>query len=354
MYPFIFNNVYKDYIWGGRNLEEFGKKLPAGIVAESWEVSCHPDGLSTVINGPLTGRTLAELVNQYPKEIIGYTLTGRFNNVFPLLIKFIDAKNKLSVQVHPDDDYALKHENENGKNEIWYILSAQPGSGLIYDVKKNIEPGLFKSKLLKGELEDCLNFVKVETGNVIYIPAGLIHAIGEGIVLLEIQQNSNSTYRVYDYNRLGNDRKPRPLHIDKAMDVIDFNNAGRRAVYTGLNINGNGFNKKILAASSFFCVELWEINFCAMLPDRSDRFYILTCLDGSCDVVWKDTCVKIEKGMSCLVPAICNQTFIKGTCTCMVSYLPLTRNEIITPLIEAGYDQKEIYNEIPGLLDFKI
>lgn len=350
MYPLFFYDVYKDYIWGGRNLKRFGKKLPSGITGESWEISCHPDGPGIVCEGPCKGKKLEDLINEYPEEIMGKYIVKSFGKVFPLLVKFIDAENKLSVQVHPDDDYALVHENENGKNEMWYILAAKPGAKLIYDVKKDTSKSEFKRKLTEGNPEDCLNFVNVKEGDIIYIPAGLIHAIGEGIVLIEIQQNSNSTYRVYDYNRKGKDGKLRPLHIDKAMDVINFEHAGRRAVYSGLTIESSDCDRKILSASKYFCAEEWRLKTGVNIRTNNQKFYIVTCIEGKAEIKTGDFASIIEKGRSCLIPAACDNACIKGESKLIVSYIPSINNDIIEPLLNEGYDKSVILSEIPGLI----
>ena len=231
LYPLKFKPLYKDYIWGGRNLEALGKTLPAtGIVAESWEVSCHKNGSSIIANGEYGGTTLPELLEQLGRTLVGSSLSQKDVDKFPLLIKFIDAENNLSVQVHPDDVYAYKNENgEYGKNEMWFIISAKPGAKLVYDVIPGTTREKFADAVSENRIESLLKKVEVFAGDVINIPAGLVHAIGKGILLAEVQQNSDTTYRVYDYGRTG-----RPLHIAKALDVIDFNSAGRREKYAGL------------------------------------------------------------------------------------------------------------------------
>lgn len=352
MGPFIFSDVYKDYIWGGRNLEQWGKNLPEGIVAESWEISCHPDGPSLVKNGEFQGEKLSDLIARFPVEIMGTEVARNFTD-FPLLVKLIDAKNKLSVQVHPDDSYAWVHEKENGKNEMWYILWASPDARLILDVKKNVSKDRFLTGVLEGNLDECLNSVPVKQGDVIYIPAGLVHAIGAGIVLIEIQQNSNSTYRVYDYNRKGTDGKPRPLHIDKAMDVIDFQNAGRRGVYKGLTIFTPEMDRKILTASKYFGVEEWFLKSRMSVKTLKERFYLFTCIQGNAVVQWEDEQFPVEKGMSFMIPACCDNTVIVGQdCRLIVSYIPNIRRDVIKPLLSAGYDERTIIDEIPGIQGF--
>ena len=202
----------KDYPWGGRRLiEDFGVDSDKKILAEAWVLSCHPDGSSILENG----ETLADYINRHGKKILG-TNCERFND-FPILIKFIDAKENLSVQVHPPDDYALTHEGQLGKCEMWYILDADKNSVLYCGFKKKISRDEFTARIKDNSLVEVLNAVPARRGEVIFIPAGTIHAIGKGVLLAEIQQNSNVSYRIYDYGR------NRPLHIAKALDVTNLN-----------------------------------------------------------------------------------------------------------------------------------
>ena len=202
----------KDYPWGGRRLiEDFGIDSDKKILAEAWVLSCHPDGSSILENG----ETLADYINRHGKKILG-TNCERFND-FPILIKFIDAKENLSVQVHPPDDYALTHEGQLGKCEMWYILDADKNSVLYCGFKKKISRDEFTARIKDNSLVEVLNAVPARRGEVIFIPAGTIHAIGKGVLLAEIQQNSNVSYRIYDYGR------NRPLHIAKALDVTNLN-----------------------------------------------------------------------------------------------------------------------------------
>lgn len=205
----------KDYIWGGTNLKKY-RKTDLEIISESWELSFHEDGLSMVeVKGKLL--PLKDIVT---KEDLGENLTSF--TFFPVLIKLIDAKDNLSVQVHPSDDYALKHENSYGKTEMWYVLEAEEGAGLYVGFKGHEDETSIHEALQNGTILEHLNFFKVKKGDCYFIPSGTIHAIGKGVTLIEIQQNSNLTYRLYDYHRLGKDGKPRPLHIEKALKVIDY------------------------------------------------------------------------------------------------------------------------------------
>ena len=205
----------KDYLWGGTRLKtDFGFQTDLDIVAEGWMLSCHKDGENIVENGKYKGKTLSEVIEETGTEILG-TNAQKFDR-FPILIKLIDAKKDLSVQVHPDNDYALRVENEYGKTECWYILDCDEGAELIYGFKREITKEEFKQRIADNTFLEVVNKVPVHKGDLFFIEAGTLHAIGKGILLAEIQQNSNTTYRVYDYGRLGADGKPRPLHIEKA------------------------------------------------------------------------------------------------------------------------------------------
>ncbi len=208
----------KDYLWGGTRLaEEYGKEMSGSILAETWELSCHPDGPSYIADGPYTGLTLAQYVETQGKKVLG-THCEKFED-FPILIKFIDAQDNLSIQVHPDNHYALEHEGQSGKTEMWYVADAGKDASLYYGFRQEISKEEFAERIRKDTLLEVLNAVSVQKGDILFIEAGTIHAIGKNILIAEIQQNSNVTYRVYDYGRIGQDGKKRDLHIEKALDV---------------------------------------------------------------------------------------------------------------------------------------
>lgn len=348
-YPLKFIPVYKDYIWGGRNLEKLGKKLPEGIVAESWEVAAHRDGVSIVANGSFKGMSLSRLFNRFRTELCGSALDG-FDR-FPLLLKLIDASSDLSVQVHPDDKYAACHENgEWGKYEAWYIISAEPGAYLIYDVV----PGTGKEDFLKAleneNLEPCLKKVPVSAGDVINIPAGVVHAICKGIVLAEIQQNSNATYRVYDYNRTDSNGMKRPLHIDKALDVIDFASENRKPKYNGIKVRlKDNCYKTYLVANRYFCAERYEIDGSIHENTNGERFFIYLVLDGTAAFDGIRGITEASKGESVLIPASMGEYLLSGCFTGLRFYVPDVANGIIAPLVQAGYSPAEIAADIGGI-----
>lgn len=273
IYPLLFEPVFKDYIWGGRNLEKlFNRSLPEGIVAESWEIAGHEDGTTIVKNGPLAGMPLTAVLEELGLDLIGRNNAWAFErNKFPLLIKLLDANRPLSVQVHPDDDYALRHEgNELGKTEMWFVLSATPSAALILGLQPDTTPDRFRKGIADGNLEKYLHRLPIAAGDAICVPAGTVHAILEGAIIAEIQQNSNTTYRVYDWNRTGADGQPRPLHIEQAMDVIDFAQVRPGVSQPRLIDEADGIRRAVLCSNSYFTTE--KLN----LVEGA-------CFQGSCD-----------------------------------------------------------------------
>lgn len=215
LYPLMFKPVYKNYIWGGNRIERrYGRSLPPGIYAESWEITNRAEGTNVVVNGSLAGKDIQELTQAYGTELLGRPLER-----FPLLIKLIDARERLSVQVHPDEE-AAKAVGGEAKAEMWYVLEADPGAEVCAGFKSGVNEGRFREALANSQVGDLLEHVPVRQGDVLYISGGCVHTIGAGILILEVQQNSDTTYRVFDWNRTGSGGKPRELHIEQAMKVI--------------------------------------------------------------------------------------------------------------------------------------
>lgn len=238
--------VLQDYLWGGNKLTRlFGRVASGACVAESWEVSVHPAGES-VVNGKKLSDAIAETQN----------FVDRNNHPFPVLIKYIDAAQNLSVQVHPNDEFAQQYENDNGKTEMWYIISADPDAGIYCGLRQAVTPALFAEAAQNGTVEKFLNFIPVRAGDCFLIRAGTVHAIGAGCVICEIQQNSNVTYRVYDYNRRGADGKPRELHLEKALRVIDFEKFVDRTGSTPFERVEGGRMRLLTRCRYFTCREL--------------------------------------------------------------------------------------------------
>ena len=273
LYPLLFEPVLKSYLWGGRNLERLGRALPAeGVVAESWEIAGHEEGATVVANGPYAGRTLVEVHAARKLDLIGRrNAWAQKRGKFPLLIKLIDASQALSVQVHPDDAYALRHEgNELGKTEMWVVLHARPGAELILGVAAGTTREAFHAGIVEGRLEPFLHRVPVKTGDHVCVPAGTLHAIMDGLLIAEIQQNSNTTYRVYDWNRVDAAGRPRPLHVDKALDVIDFSRVEPGICPPALLAEGAGVRRWELCRNRYFVTERVELAPGAAFHGRCD------------------------------------------------------------------------------------
>jgi len=290
LYPLKLVPVCKEIIWGGTRLKsEYGKVSELDKIAESWELTVRGDGMNVIDNGEYKGMTLG--------EYLGDKAEG-----FPLLIKLIDACDKLSIQVHPDDDYAREKEGEYGKTEMWYIVDAEPGAKLVYGLK-NYNKDTFRAAVENGTLEDYMNYVDVKKGDVFFIPAGCVHAIGAGILIAEIQQSSNVTYRVYDYMRRGKDGKLRELHVDKALDVIiDHTEEGIEAIRYA-----DGKDASSLANCKYFKVDRYVLDG-SMTLSADNGFLHILCLDGEGDIGG----VSCKKGESILLPAGLTDVAVSG------------------------------------------
>lgn len=329
-YPLKFKAVYKDYLWGGRRLSDFGKVLPeSGPVAESWELSCHPNGPSIVSNGEFEGSKLADLLAENPDGYLGKTISEKDREKFPLLIKLIDAKQALSVQVHPTDAYAHEHENgEYGKNEMWYVVSAPEGAELIAGVVRGTDKENLAKAVEEGRCEDLLQHIPVSSGDVINIPAGLVHAITEGLLIYEVQQNSDTTYRLYDYNRKGPDGKLRDLHVQKALDVIDFTNAGGKVRFSGLELprqtENEALGRRILVVNRYFAVEEYHLDGRADFEADGQSFRILTAIEGSASIHYGDgQSLELTRGETVFIPAAMGNWTLEGQGVKLIcSYLP--------------------------------
>ena len=303
LYPIKLTAPLKDYLWGGTRLKnEYGKQTDLEKVAESWELSCHKDGLSVIANGEYAGKTLAAYIEEQGKAVLG-TKAAAFP-YFPLLIKLIDAKDNLSVQVHPNDDYAFHAEHEYGKTEMWYVVDAEPGASLVYGVNNVILRTEFAERIKNNTLLDICNKVPVKKGDVFFIEAGTLHAIGKGILICEIQQNSNTTYRVYDYGRVGADGKPRELHIEKAQDVTRLAPTVRDVKpQFCFNILGRGNTLDLLAECEYFTVFHLTVQDYFDLTVGVDSFQAITVLDGALTLAAGEHKIDVKKGETLFLPA---------------------------------------------------
>ena len=310
MYPIKFENLYYEKIWGGRDFESFRDNLPPGNVGESWDIACHKNGMSIVQNGKYKGVRLDELIEKMGDKLLGNKLK---ENEFPLLVKLINSKEKLSVQVHPDDIYARKFENSLGKTEAWYVIDSKPESSLIVGTK-NCNKEIFEKAIKEGKTSDYLNEINVKKGDCFFIKSGLVHAIGEGVVIAEIQQNSDITYRIYDYGR------PREIHIEKSLDVIDFDadtiNLGN--VYLK---EYDKYKKGTLYSGEHFTIEKYIINGSIKESSNKEKFFLFTCVEGCGSIYSEDYSVDIKIGDSIMIPAYLGDYILEGDFTLLKSYI---------------------------------
>ncbi|MCI8430291.1 MAG: ROK family protein [Lachnospiraceae bacterium] len=301
----------KDYLWGGRRLiEEYGKKYDGEVLAETWELSCHPDGPSEIVNGSYAGKTLQQYIDAEGKEVLG-TNCRRFRD-FPILTKFIDARDNLSIQVHPDNRYALKNEGQYGKTEMWYVMDAGKEAFLYYGFKREVSVEEFEERIEKDTLLEVLHAVPVQKGDVLFIESGTIHAIGKDILIAEIQQNSNVTYRVYDYGRVGKDGKKRDLHIEKAL-----------AVTRRVPIVRDKSSYPHIADCDYFTVDKLNLDGRVMkkmegyVSDAS--FASILMLDGEGTIISGEETAVFRKGDSFFLPAGSGKYTVEGSCDALIT-----------------------------------
>ncbi len=302
--PIRLTPAFKDYLWGGRRLiEEFGKKCELDIAAESWELSTHPDGSSTILGGDFDGMLFKDFIEKYGNVVLGNNAL-KFDR-FPVLIKFIDAKDNLSVQVHPDDKYALEKDGEFGKTEMWYIMESNEGSSLYYGFNREITREEFLDRIKNNTLLEVLNKVPVKRGDVFFIEAGTVHAIGDGIMICEIQQNSNATYRVYDYDRRDKNGNPRELHIEKAADVSNLAPAKKQEFPGGSDT---------LAECKYFTVKKADVKGEKAFTVTKDSFVSVIVTDGSGKLIMNGETTEFKRGDSIFIPAQEAEFIASGAC----------------------------------------
>lgn len=302
LYPLRFKPIYKELIWGGEKLrEEYGKHDAPVMTGESWEISMVEDNISVVSNGFLEGNTLEEIIEVYMGDLVGDWIFEKFGTFFPILTKFIHSNDNLSIQVHPDDTYAMEHHGENGKTEMWYILEAEKDAKLIVGFNRDLDRESFLKSLEEGKLVELVNFEPVQKGDVLFMPTGRIHALGPGIVLAEIQQTSDMTYRIYDWDRKDAEGNSRELHIDHALNVMDFfKNDHYKTDYTP-QLNAS----VTLADCPYFTTQYM----CFEKPvDKDynliDSFVIYMCMEGLVDLYYPGGNPEVlHKGDTILIPA---------------------------------------------------
>lgn len=309
IYPFLFTPVYKDYLWGGNRFKKyFNRKISDEILAESWEISDRDEGMSIIENGYFAGTSLKKMVKKYPTEIVGKNFKG---SSFPLLIKIIDAKKRLSLQVHPDEKNAKKFGGEP-KNELWHFLENND-STIFYGLKNKIKKDDFLNILNSNKVDDILNKFMLKKDSNVLVPGGCIHAINEGSLILEIQQNSNTTYRIHDWNRVDAYGNSRELHINKALEVVNLNVNSDPILKTNIIEKNDSFIRTEILDKPYFKVEHINVkNIFTQIMNHS-TFHTLFVSEGSVELKWNDKdIIKIDKGRSVLIPAVINKYHLLG------------------------------------------
>ncbi len=339
VYPLSFQPVFKDYVWGGRNLAtRLGRDLPAGIVAESWEIAAHANGQSKIANGTLVGCTLADVRQKWGEWLLGSSVDSE---TFPLLIKLLDSNSWLSVQVHPDDSYAQAQSGDLGKTELWIILHAEPDAEIIYGLKAGVDRERFADSAATDAIDSMLHRVPIRAGDAFYLPAGTVHALGPGAIVAEIQQNSDTTYRLYDWGRAGADGQSRPLHVRQALDVIDWRiiepevapppvlaapqGWTREALADLRSIGGPAANHLGIAgrddtACPYFRVDRLTASPGAVWEDSCDgtAFHIWGALSGQASLHWSGDTVELQGISWLLLPAALGNYEIRAATDCVL------------------------------------
>ena len=301
LHPLFLRPAFKDYIWGGTRLKtDWGKQTELSPLAESWELSCHEAGPSVVVSGDWAGQTLAQVLAAHP-QLAG--AKAEKAGEFPLLIKLIDAAGPLSVQVHPDDAYARRVEHAQGKTEMWYVLDADEGAGIYYGFKRETSAEELKAAIEANTLTELLNWVSTKKGDCFFIPAGTVHAIGAGLLIAEVQQSSNLTYRVYDYGRLGADGKPRPLHIDKALAVTRREPPQTPVGPTEPEQTVSGGRIQPLFACDKFTTAVLTVEGTMSDSVSNESFVSLLTVEGEGTLSYRGETYPLKKGQSVFLPA---------------------------------------------------
>jgi mannose-6-phosphate isomerase len=317
-YPLTFAPIYKDYPWGGtRIIETYHRNPPGTLFAESWEISDHKDGMSVVSNGWMNGRTLREILEENPKEIMG---TSVKDTKFPLLIKLIDAKQKLSVQVHPNDQTAKEFGGE-AKTEMWYMLGDNP-TQVYCGLNDGVTKESFIQAVEEGTSGATMRAVPVKKDDAVFVRGGRVHAIDEGCLILEIQQSSNTTYRIYDWDRMGNDGKPRELHIDQALDVINWNDTENPLVEPHLLVDTENFQCSEVLSCEFFKLEKLTFSAPLEVPMSGKTFHALFISEGEATISWGDETLTAKPGTSILIPAAMPAYTLAGKATVLRTTIP--------------------------------
>ncbi|MGV9003470.1 type I phosphomannose isomerase catalytic subunit [Flavobacterium sp.] len=317
LYPLQFEPILKEKIWGGTKLKEvLNKPITSNTTGESWEISTVENDISVVSNGVLKGETLNQLIEQFPTEILGDKVISKFGKQFPLLFKFLDAREDLSIQVHPNDELAKKRHNSLGKTEMWYVMQADSDAQLIIGFKENSSKEDFLQHLQKNSLLEVLDSKKVKHGDAFFLATGTVHAVGAGTVIAEIQQTSDITYRLYDFDRVDTTGNKRELHIDLALAAINYNKINAERAYTKIENTSNE-----MVACDYFTTHFIPLNGTYAVHRTNDSFYVYMCVEGTFELELENKKYSYKKGDTLLIPASLDNYSLIGCASLLEIYI---------------------------------
>jgi mannose-6-phosphate isomerase len=316
-YPLQFVPILKERIWGGTKLKTYlNKPITSSITGESWEISTVENDVSVVANGDFIGKSLNELINEFPEELLGTKVYQAFGKQFPLLFKYLDAREDLSIQLHPNDELAKKRHNSFGKTEMWYVMQADTDARLIVGFKEKSSPKEFLQQVNSKTLLNILDTKKVKQGDVFFLDTGTIHAIGAGIVIAEIQQTSDITYRIYDFDRVDSHGNTRELHLDLALEAINYETVEAQKYYTKIENSSNE-----IVHCQYFTTNVIPLNGTLDVNKNQESFTVYMCVDGGFQLVSNEECYSYQKGDTVLIPASLTDFQLTGKASILEIYI---------------------------------
>jgi mannose-6-phosphate isomerase len=317
IYPLQFDPILKDRIWGGKKLNtELNKPITSDITGESWEISTVEGDVSVISKGTFKGIYLNELIDNFPSEVLGTSVFDQFGKQFPLLFKYLDAKTDLSIQVHPNDELAKKRHNSFGKTEMWYIMQADEDARIIVGFKENSNSQQYVTHLENNTLLDILDEVKVKTGDVFFLETGTVHAIGAGLLVAEIQQTSDITYRLYDFDRVDSEGNKRELHVELALDAINYNKVETQKVYSkDVNVSNE------MVDCPYFTTNYLNLSGEFKVSKSATSFTVYMCTEGNFQIEYNQVHYQYSKGDSILIPAVMTDFNLSGNATLLEIYI---------------------------------
>lgn len=317
LYPLKFYPIFKDRIWGGTKLKTYlNKSIPSQTTGESWEISTVEDNVSVVSNGIFKEKTLDTLIDEMPILILGEKVYQKFGKQFPLLFKYLDAREDLSIQVHPNDELAQKHHNTFGKTEMWYVMQAEDKSQLIVGFKEKSSSDEYLKNVKNNTLLDILDTKEVKKGDVFFLATGTVHAIGAGTVIAEIQQSSDVTYRIYDFDRVDAQGNKRELHIDLALEAINYDKVDSKQEYQKIDNTSN-----VVVDCPFFTTNFIPLNGTLAYNSNKESFIVFMCVDGAFELILDQERYPYKKGDTLLIPAAMDNFVLKGSASLLEIYI---------------------------------